>query len=515
MRCVCLIAALSALSSPAAADWSVRRDAQNHGELLLRALEKAPEDVPGLQALIDEVGLERAHTLAASRARKERSWQAHLIVGRLQLRRRRLGAALGAFRRALAAAPSKPGLKAAEGGSLLGWIGEELLKDSRSKQAHRLLKAWIDRRSFDTVALKILARIALEKRDLKGAVKYQGKLVEARPTDPQLRLVHARMLRQLGDLDAAVKAYTGALKLIKNDGSLRCQSLAELGQLQETLEQFDAAVESYRRALKLATEGSYVHRQLQEQILRNFQRRRAYGKLEAEAKKILTKQPKHRMALRLLAEQMARLPGKLNEAITYYERYLKVVPSDGKARETLMFMLLGSGRTKDAVPHARALYKANPFVPRRLLEYAGLMETGGDRAGAKKALRDGITSFKKNAGGLQLIVGALQRLKDDEGVKLALAALLKQGGLDDRFLLSYGRRLWQLGRRAEALSFWDRILGDKPTSLAYEQWVEVVLSSRAHVRPKLRPRLQAEAARGLRRYPRHAGLRVLKAQLGR
>ncbi len=37
----------------------------------------------------------------------------------------------------------------------------------------------------------------------------------------------------------------------------------------------------------------------------------------------------------------------------------------------------------------------------------------------------------------------------------------------------------------------------------------------AHVRPKLRPRLQAEAARGLRRYPRHAGLRVLKAQLGR
>jgi len=511
---LCLLFAIwTAAPSPSAADWSVRRDADNHAELLLRALEKAPEDVPGLQALIDEVGPAKAQALAALRARTVRSWQAHFIVGRLQLRRRKLGAALGAFRRALGAAP-RAGLKPAEGGLLLGWIGEELLKEARAKQAHRILKAWIDRRSFDTLALKTLARIALEQRDLKSAVKYQDKLVLARPDDPQLRLVHARMLRQLGDLDAAVKAYTGALKRIKKDGSLKCQSLAELGQLQETLEQFDPAVESYRQALKLATSGSYVHRQLQEQILRNFQRRRAHGKLEAEAKKILARQPKHRMALRLLAEQMARQPDKLNEAIKYYERYLKVVPGDGKARETVMFMLLGSGRTRDAVPHARALYTANPSVPRRLLEYAGLLELSGDRSGAKKVLRAAIASYSKNKRGLQLIVEALERFNDRVGAKLALAALLKQGGLDHGFLLSYGRRLWRLGRHAEALSFWDRTLGARPTSLAYEQWVEVVLTARAHMRPKLRARLQAEVARGLGRYPGHGGLSLLKRQLG-
>jgi len=508
---VALAATLATAGGPARADWLVRRDAVGQADLLLQALDKAPDDEPGLRSLVDEVGLPRALAMAGRRAATARSWQAHFIEGRLLLRSRRFGSASAAFRRALAAAPRATDPD--KGGALLGWIGEELLKEGRSREAHALLKAWIDRRPADALALKTLAQIALERRDLKAAIKYQGKLVQAQPGDPQLRLVHARMLCQAGDLDEAATAFAGALKLIEKDAELKCQTLAELGQLQETLEQFDAAVESYRRALKLAARGSYLHSQLQEQILRSFQRRYEDQKLEAEARKILGGQPRHRTALLLLAELLARRPGKLGEAIAFYERYLKVVPSDSKVRETVMFLLVGSSRTRQAVPHARALYQESQHVARRLLEYTGLLSLTGDREGAKKVLRGAIVSFKRDASTLQLIAEALDGFNDREGAKLALGALLELGK-HERFFLAYGRRLWQRGSYDDALRFWGKSLGAAPDALAYEQWVEVVLSEGAQGKTAVRAQIAAEVERGLQRFPGHGGLRTLKRQLG-
>ena len=191
-------------------------------------------------------------------------------------------------------------------------------------------------------------------------------------------------------------------------------------------------MESYRRALKLAARGSYLHHQLQEQILRGFQQRHEDQKLETEARKILEGQPRHRTALRLLAELLARRPGKLGEAITVYERYLKVVPSDSKVRETVMFLLVGSNRTRDALPHARALYQESPGAARRLLEYTGLLSLTGDREGAGKVLRKAIASFRRDDSALPLIVEALEGLNDREGARLALDALLGLGERNGR-----------------------------------------------------------------------------------
>jgi tetratricopeptide (TPR) repeat protein len=495
----------------ARADWSVRRNATDHATLLLRALDRAPDDVPALQTLVDEVGIARALTLATRRAASTGTWQAHFVVGRLEMRKGRVGRAVAAFSRSLRVAPRQQGAADA----LLGWIGEQLIQGGRPRQALRLLKRWVGKRPHDALAREVLARIALERRDTKTAVKYQRQLVKLRPKDVQLRLVYARMLKQAGELDDAIKVYGETLKLDPKDGSLKCQVLTELGQLQELVEQFDAAVESYRRALKLATEGGYVHRQLEERILRNFVRRRAHAKLEAEAKRILAKRPKHRLALRLLAEQLSRRPGKLSEAIAIYERYLKVVPSDSKARETLMFMLVGTGRTKQAVPHARALYKSNPAESRRLLEYAGLLSLTGDQKGAKTALREGIPRFAKDPDALQMIYTTLDRLGDRRGASLALDALLKTGKRSESVLVKLGRTLWSKGRYEQALKVWRSQLGNTPTRLAYEQWAELLLSVRATRVTSLRGQVNLEVRRGLERFPRHRVLLLLKRRLAR
>ena len=239
-------------------------------------------------------------------------------------------------------------------------------------------------------------------------------------------------------------------------------------------------MESYRRALKLAARGSYLHHQLQEQILRGFQQRHEDQKLETEARKILEGQPRHRTALRLLAELLARRPGKLGEALTVYERYLKVVPSDSKVRETVMFMLVGSNRTRDALPHARALYQESPGAARRLLEYTGLLSLTGDREGAGKVLRKAIASFRRDDSTLPLIVEALDGSTTARGPGSRSMRCSGCRGAQRALLLAHGRRLWQRGSHDDALRFWGKSLGAAPDALAYEQWVEVVLSEGAH-----------------------------------
>jgi tetratricopeptide (TPR) repeat protein len=513
VRSWALISALLLLlpSMAAAAPWSVRGGSLERAALLLSRLEGQPRDAAGLRTLVSSVGRARALALARRSARKG-SWAASFIVGRLELAAKRRRVAVKAFRRALKGSKGK-----SFGSEVLGWAAGELVAAGHVPEAKRLLDRWLAKRPKDVGALRIAVRIALSARDQKKACTLQGKLAALLPSDARVWLVHARLLRRTGQLSKAARGFEAALKLVHKDPALRCQLLRELGSLLDTLEQFDAAILRYKEALKLTKKGGYVHRELQATILASYRRRGALVKLVAEAQAMLKEDPKNQLALLTLAQQMAQKPRRMHEAIKLYERYLALVKNDIKARATVMFLLLRLGRAADAVKHAAKLHALQPEVPRRLLEYAGLLAQLRRKKEAIAALERGIALYRKRKSGdaLHLVALALHRLNAHKSAGAAFRAMLALDGKGrgHRYHRIYGHYLWRRAERVEALKIWGAGLGPKAKPLAYARWTETMETVQAWRYPQVRPLLRKQLARALKRFPRNKALAALRARL--
>jgi tetratricopeptide (TPR) repeat protein len=485
--------------------WAIRPDPAGRAQQLLKLLEQAPESDEGLQAVVAVAGLARAAALAEAQSATAHGWQAPFIAGRLWLQAGKAAAAERSFARSLGLGRTAR--------RLLGWIGEELIRAGRVKQAEAMLRAWERRRTEDVDALAILSRIAISRRDLKAALTVQRRLAVLQPKDTQVRLIHARLLHEEGSIEASVKEYEAATKLVGKDAQLECQMLLEEGSLLELLERFDDGIKLYRRGLTLTAKGGWAHREFQQRILGSFERRGAFNELMAEARAILKDSPKNLLALRVLATRSAKT-GKLAEAVGFYDRYLVGAPGDNKARAELVFLMMRLGRLREAVPHARELHKRNPSDSRQLLEYSTLLTQTGQKDEARKVMRAAIALYEKDADGLQLVAGALDTLGDRDGTKLAFGALLKLDGPSKRYHGAYGRFLWQRGRRSEAIDAWAQLLNRSPSRVDYEQWVELLLSEEAVKDSSVRARLATQTRAGLARYPDLPGLLSLKRQLG-
>ncbi len=508
---VSLLASLS--SSAEAAPWRVRGDSLDRAALLLSRLEGRPRAAGGLRALVAAIGRGRALALAQRSARKG-SWAASFIVGRLELSARRRKRALKAFRRALKGSKGK-----ANGSEVLGWAASELVAAGHIPEAKKLLQAWIPKRPGDVGALRIAVRMALSARDQKRACELQGKLAKLLPSDARVWLVHARLLERTGQLSRAARAFESALKVVQKDPALRCQLLRELGQLLETLERYDAAVRRYKQALKLTKKGGYTHRKLQAAILASYRRRGAHRGLLAEARAMLKQNPQNRLALITLARQTVKDPRRMREAVKLYERYLAQANNDVKARVTVMFLLLRLGRAADAVKHAAKLHELQPERPRRLLEYAGLLSQLSRKKEAIAALRHGIALYRKRKNGdaLHLLALALDRLKAKKDALAAFQAMLTLDGEGNgyRYHRIYGTYLWRRAERVKALTAWGVALGPKAKRLAYASWIETIETVQAWRYAEALPLLRKQLARGLKRFPKSAQLRALRARLGR
>lgn len=506
----CLLAPALALADP----WEVRPDPAARGAQLLKLLDDAPESEEGLRALIQGVGLAHALQLATARSAREHSWQAHFVEGRLWSARGRHERAEACFQAALAAGAKAP--------KLLGWVGEELVRAGRVPRAEALLRAWLPRRKDDVGALSLSVRIALSRRDGATALKGQKRLCELQPENVQVRIVHARLLRERGAIDEAAKELEVALKLFQKaekekdaerDTALECQVLLEQGALLELLERFDEAIKHYRRGLTLTAKGRWAHRELESRILKSFERRGAFRELEEEARKMLKADAKSPLALHVLAERSVK-NRKHEEAIGLYARYLKVVPTDHAARADLLFLLTRAHRHREAVEHARELWLRNGSQPRYLLEYGTTLAAAREKGQAIRVLRDGLKRFAKDSDGLQLLASGLDGLDDAEGVKLAFASLRKLEGTAREHTRAWGSYLWGKGKHADAVKAWGELLGASPGRLDYERWVEVVLEENVLRERSFRSVLLEEVKRGLGKYPGHRGLISLARQLG-
>lgn len=151
---------------------------------------------------------------------------------------------------AKASRKGRPDGKTARGGRDLPRLlelGREKIADRRWKEAVNTLKRVIAADRSNGPALANLALAYQQQRKFNDAGKMMKRALEASPTDPEVHVLHGRLLHGYGEMDNAANAYTHALQI----NPQYADAYRELGVLLLDAGVLDQATEALVMAIRL------------------------------------------------------------------------------------------------------------------------------------------------------------------------------------------------------------------------------------------------------------------------
>ncbi|MFC1884480.1 tetratricopeptide repeat protein [Thermodesulfobacteriota bacterium] len=128
---------------------------------------------------------------------------------------------------------------------------EILIREGKSKEGEAILEKMISENPDSTTPLMVMAHVNRRKRDYSRALEYNLKAIEVSPKNLEARMGIAGIHLEMGDFDAAVKAYEDLLKINDSYGPA-ANNLAYL--YAEQGKNLDRAVELANKAKELMPE---------------------------------------------------------------------------------------------------------------------------------------------------------------------------------------------------------------------------------------------------------------------
>ena len=258
------------------------------------------------------------------------------------------------------------------------------------------LKLVVDDEKLGERAMKLqgryLARVGLSEE----AVSVWTKLIDRFPNDEELRedLIEIEVIEGLYE-----EAIAGLLDLIKltKDPYQKALYRLRLAEVQLIADQMDEGLKTYKAILASTGEGTWLEREVLSQVERVFTLEDNVQGLRAFYQELRETYPQRVSVRKGLVRHMARY-GELTEAIELFREILKSTPGDIGNRE----------------------------------EFISLLEANLKWRQAREELRELIRLRKDDSLLWERLVNLEHQLKDNEGLKAALARLqeLKSGTQD-------------------------------------------------------------------------------------
>src|SRR5260221_1147637 len=251
------------------------------------------------------------------------------------------------------------------------------------------------------------------------ALSFLRKAVELLPADPEAHNNLGNALRDLGQLDEALRCYRQATELNAEFAAAH----SNLGNVLDDLGRFEAAVESHRRAVELNPDAPEAHNWLGI-ALKNL------GRLDEAAgcyRRALELQPDFADAHGNLGNVLKSL-GRLEEAIVCHRRAVALTPDSPEVHSNLGIALNDLGQLREAVRCHRRALELKP-------DYAEAQSNLGTALGDLGQLEEAVACHRR----------ALELKPNFPGAQLNLGNALKD-----------------LGRLGEALQCYRRALELKP-----------------------------------------------------
>jgi tetratricopeptide (TPR) repeat protein len=365
------------------------------------ALEKHPtsELAALLLAQIIENKADATKSLADFLKKNPKSREVRLTYARMLIEQNRLPDAKTEFAQILKQYPEDQttlyalGLLAAQSGEL--------------KDAEKYLSSYVrtlggepDRERDSSQALMILAQIAQERNDTRGALEWLEKIDPANPSGYVIAtLKRAQLVAKSGDVESAravihsadVEAVDDRIKLIIGESQL----LRDAGRIDDALKLVADALTTYKNNLDLL----YEHAMLAEKA-------NQFDLMERELRLVIKLAPDNQHAYNALGYSLADRNERLQEAYDLIKKASQLAPQDPYILDSLGWAEFRLGRYEEAATTLKRAYqiKADPEIAAHLGEVLWKL---GREDEAKKLWRNANATDPKN----ETLKGTLQRLQ--------------------------------------------------------------------------------------------------------
>ena len=275
------------------------------------------------------------------------------------------------------------------------------------KDAEKYLSAYVrtlggqpDRERDSTQALMVLAQMAEERNDIRGALGWLEKV------DPSNQagylgatLKRAQLLAKSGDVDAA-RAILHSADVETDDERIKlvigeAQMLRDSGRIDDALKLVADVLDTHKDNVDLL----YEHAMLAEKA-------NQFDLMERELRHIIKLAPDNQHAYNALGYSFADRNVRLQEAFDLISKANRLAPADPYILDSLGWVEFRLGRYEDAMKTLRRAFemKADPEIAAHLGEVLWKL---GREDEAKKLWRNANAKDPKN----QTLKGTLQRLQ--------------------------------------------------------------------------------------------------------
>ncbi|WBS03212.1 PEP-CTERM system TPR-repeat protein PrsT [Pseudoduganella sp. SL102] len=224
--------------------------------------------------------------------------------------------------------------------TLLSLRGDAFLALQKLDESRQAFDSALKLEPNNSNALNGLARHALLKNDIAGALRLADSAVSHNPTDVEALMFRADIDKAMGKLDAARVTYDKVLQANPETGAAYLQK----AYLDIEQKKFDAARDSIA-AFKKAAPGNLLayHAQAQLEFTQG-----QYKEALASIQNLLKAAPDH-MPSQLLAGATQFTLGSLPQAEQHLKRYIESDPGNIYARKMLASVYVGLNQPQDAL----------------------------------------------------------------------------------------------------------------------------------------------------------------------
>ncbi|HVW26606.1 MAG TPA: tetratricopeptide repeat protein [Polyangiaceae bacterium] len=356
-------------------------------------------------------------------------------------------AAIVAYEQAIAEAPKNPVAILALG-RLLEAQGDKAGARARYEESLPLVTTDADREQL----LHTLVGLCLDLRDYDAAKRYHAEIVQRAKGSFFARAELGRELMTRGEYARAEAEYRELVKTLAGDNRVLGPALRDLGQALAREGKPTEAIEVLRRALTVAAGQSGLRRDVLDVMVEVY---RAHGGV-GELVSILEKEhPDDFERLSLLAA-LYEETGRVADALATYRRAL-ARKDDIATRLKVVQLLQVQGKLDEAVTEYQKLIALSPHDPQLVFRLVETLIQRGDR---KQALAE-LTRLEARAAGddetLTALVDFYERIDETERATRLLDRLAKSGGGDPRHLVDLGDHYYRQGDTKRAVEVWERI----------------------------------------------------------
>ncbi len=365
------------------------------------ALDKHPDSELAamlLAQIIEDKG-QAADSLADFLKKNPKAREVRLAYSRMLIEQNKVAEAKAEFAQILKEYP--------EDQTTLYALGLLAVQAGELPDAEKYLSAYVrtlggqpDRERDSTQALMVLAQIAEERDDLRGALDWLEKIDPANQAGyAGATLKRAQLVAKSGDVEAA-REILHAADLENDDDRIKliigeAQLLRERGRIDEALKLVGEAIESHKESIDLL----YEHAMLAEKA----------GQLdlmERELRQVIKLAPDNQHAYNALGYSLADRNVRLPEAFDLIRKANQLAPEDPYILDSLGWVEFRLGRYEDAASTLRRAFaiKADPEIAAHLGEVLWKL---GREDEAKNLWRNANAKDPKN----ETLKGTLQRLQ--------------------------------------------------------------------------------------------------------